>query len=72
MRKKKGRVEIRPAHGQSGHFVIEVNGVELGYVNRHKHWRRFVFSPLNDTLFDGKCLRQIADFCDELSRAAEP
>ena len=38
----------------------------LGYVKWFGNWRKYCFYPLN-SLFDGHCLRQIAQFCDEAS-----
>ncbi len=33
----------------------------LGYVKWYSPWRKYVFSPISNTLFDEKCLREIAE-----------
>lgn len=38
---------------------------ELGVVSWWSHWRRYVFLPEADVLFDAGCLRELARFCDE-------
>ena len=40
----------------------------LGYVKWWTSWRQYCFFPLN-SLFDPKCLRQIAQFCEEATAA---
>ena len=34
----------------------------LGYVFWHAPWRKYVFAPAADTIFEQDCLRDIADF----------
>lgn len=41
----------------------------IGYVKWWGNWRKYVFFPLNSTLFDDKCMRQIAQFCEEATTA---
>jgi hypothetical protein len=36
----------------------------LGYIKWFPNWRKYCFFPLN-SLFDDKCLRQVAQFCEE-------
>jgi hypothetical protein len=36
----------------------------LGYIKWYPNWRKYCFFPLN-SLFDDKCLRQVAQFCEE-------
>lgn len=40
---------------------------KLGTVAWYSQWRRYVFSSTNGvhTIFDSKCLQEIADFLDE-------
>lgn len=38
--------------------------VQLGEVKWFGKWRCYAFFPLNDTLFEKTCLRQIATFCE--------
>lgn len=39
------------------------SGALLGYVKYFVQWRQYVMFPLN-AVFDKKCLREIADFCE--------
>ena len=41
---------------------------ELGTISWWSHWRRYVFSPKCDVLFDAGCLREIAAFCEQQMR----
>jgi hypothetical protein len=45
----------------------------LGHVMWWTRWRRYVFVPVadpaTDTLHDAKCLRELADFLDEQTKA---
>ncbi len=38
----------------------------LGYVKWWTQWRQYVFFPLN-SLFDKNCLREVAQFCEEVT-----
>ena len=37
----------------------------LGEIRWYSHWRRYVFFPLPDTVFDSSCLKEITDFIDQ-------
>jgi hypothetical protein len=37
----------------------------IGAVAWHSPWRRYVFKPRGNTLFDASCLTLIASFCGE-------
>jgi len=39
------------------------SGQRLGGVGWHSPWRRYVFWPLEGTLYDAECLHDIATFC---------
>jgi hypothetical protein len=41
-------------------------GDELGTVQWGPMWRRYAFFPKGQTLFDARCLRDLAAFCDRL------
>jgi hypothetical protein len=44
-------------------YVIESrNGVKLGAVKWHGQWRKYVFCPSPNTLFDEKCMVEIGLF----------
>lgn len=38
--------------------------VELGEVKWLGKWRCYCFFPLNDTLYEKQCLRDLANFCE--------
>jgi hypothetical protein len=40
----------------------------LGSVNWFGRWRCYVFNPWPGTVFEQKCLREIAEFCDRLTK----
>lgn len=39
-------------------------GSVLGSVKFYGAWRKYVFFPREETLYDANCLRAIADFCE--------
>ncbi len=41
-------------------FVCNKSNEELGQIRFYPQWRRFVFYPKADTLFDSSCLEDIA------------
>jgi hypothetical protein len=43
----------------------------LGRIKFYGAWRKYIFQPLTNTLtlFDAKCLREIADFCEQQTEA---
>lgn len=50
--------------------LYEVRGVDaarrlLGHVQWYSPWRRYVFKPEPDMIFDTSCLNHIAEFCFE-------
>jgi hypothetical protein len=46
-------------------IVSKTGRISLGTVRFHPAWRRFVFCPNGDTLYDSMCMYRIASFCDE-------
>jgi hypothetical protein len=45
--------------------VLSVMGsYELGVVSFHPAWRKYVFWPEKNTIFDPECLRELAQFVD--------
>ena len=38
----------------------------LGQIKWWSHWRRYIFLPSNNTLFDASCLNEISGKIDEL------
>ena len=58
--------------------VYSAHGGELlGFVYWYCAWRRYVFNPVAQTVYDAACLRAAADFCEQATadrkaaRAAE-
>jgi len=49
--------------------VLSTAGSSLGVVKWYGAWRCYAFFPARDTLYEQKCLRSIADFCE--ARTAE-
>lgn len=40
------------------------SGTDLGFVHWHGAFRCYAFYPSPDTVYERKCLRAIADFCE--------
>lgn len=63
--------ELQP-HPERKTRVWEVTAIAsdaiLGRVHFYGAWRKFVFSPAINTLFDPGCLRDIAEFAEEASK----
>ena len=45
--------------------IADQTGIPLGKISCWAHWRKYVFSPNNATLFDTKCLMEIVTFIDK-------
>jgi hypothetical protein len=45
--------------------VLNLGQTKLGYISWLGRWRRYVFHPDEDMIFDSACLKQIAEFLDE-------
>lgn len=57
-------VEIDPAPKTKRWSVVNKNTMEtLGTVSWFGRWRRYAFTPMENTVFEQDCLRDIADFC---------
>ncbi len=41
---------------------------ELGYVKWFAPWKTYSFEPHSGTVFEKRCLRDIAQFCEELTK----
>lgn len=42
--------------------------LELGEISWFARWRKYTFRPKNDTVFEEKCLRDIAQFCQDQTK----
>lgn len=40
-------------------------GYRIGWIKWHGPWRKYVFEPMTNTIWEEDCLRFIADFCQE-------
>ena len=38
----------------------------LGRIYYHNHWRRYIFEPKAEKIFDSKCLKDITKYIDDL------
>lgn len=60
------RVELEPivpgAKTTSSIVFAREGGARLGRVSWYSPWRRYVFAPEADTIFEEDCLRDIATF----------
>ena len=39
----------------------------LGYIEFYERWKQFVISFIDNTIFNNQCLRDIAEFLDQLN-----
>lgn len=63
--------EGRVSNGAKTHkfsVTSSYNQSLLGYVKYFAHWRQYTFFPLN-CIMNKDCLREVADFCVELTTA---
>jgi hypothetical protein len=49
-------------------FVRSTDGTELGNISWNSGWRKYWFNPFENTGYEEICLRNIADFCEKLSK----
>ena len=47
--------------------IANVSSVILGEISWHAPWRRYVFKPNRTTLYDWKCMNEIAEFLVKLT-----
>lgn len=65
--KDKGRVS-KKAVTHVYEVTSRTNGSLIGFVKWFANWRQYTFLPVN-CIMEKTCLRDIADFCDELTQA---
>ncbi len=46
----------------------KARGYQLGRIAWFGRWRKYAFNPFLQTVFEEKCLRDIADFCERQTR----
>ena len=44
------------------------NKIILGYIKWHGAWRKYTFHPESNTLFDNKCMIELARICEEKTK----
>lgn len=45
------------------------DGAQIGRVQWYGPWRKYCFMPMANTVFEQLCLREIAAFCEEQTKA---
>lgn len=61
------RIVTDSKHKTPSVFIYSLNApVYLGHIKFYGSWRKFVFYPACDTLFDSKCLTEIIGVINEL------
>lgn len=50
------------------YWIFNSGGGAVGKVKWYAQWRRYVFAPDRDTLFDSSCLNDISLFVDTITR----
>jgi len=48
--------------------VSNKSGILLGSIRFYPAWRKYVFEPVGDTVFDAGCLNEIISFMQERQR----
>lgn len=48
--------------------IAHEGNADLGTVKWFGRWRRYAFFPAPATVFEKDCLRDLADFCDEITK----
>jgi hypothetical protein len=49
--------------------VVTSEGTIIGRISWYAPWRKYCFSPREDTVYEQVCLREIADFCERETKA---
>lgn len=66
-------IEIIPFEKKGKTMVYLVRSLKnddvLGQIKWYNGWRRYVFMPIDDVIFDSLCLGKIKDFIDNLMNA---
>lgn len=62
------KFEISESKEKTSVYAVKSSqdNIILGEISWFNHWRRYVFFPLENTLFDSSCLSEIKDFIDSL------
>jgi hypothetical protein len=58
-----------PRHWTTKRYVVQAQGgLPLGVIKWYGAWRKYVFFPDYDTLFDTNCLLEIAAHCEQVTK----
>ena len=73
MSKEKLKLKYKYIHFQrdkqrQGEWVFRNNEELLGFVSYYKQWNQYVAEFLEDRVFNNQCLKDIADFLEQLNR----
>lgn len=58
---KSGKTEVHMVHSKQGNLM-------LGMIKWEGPWRGYAFFPFDNTLYEQRCLRDIAGFIETLNR----
>ena len=68
-------IEIVPFEKKPKTMVYVIRSLKnddvLGQIKWYNGWRRYVFMPIDDVVFDSLCLGKIKDFIDNLMKERE-
>jgi hypothetical protein len=64
------RESSQPPERVTKRWAIVANDgeVELGEVKWFGRWRCYAYFPLNETIYEKQCLRDIAQFCEDQTK----
>jgi hypothetical protein len=48
--------------------VNKHDDIQLGWIGWHTGWCKYAFYPRVETVFEQVCLRDIADFCEQMTK----
>lgn len=60
-----GKTERWVVYSRTENNGVEVRGAPLGWVCWYARWRKYTFQPIEGTVFEQDCLRDIASFLIE-------
>lgn len=49
-------------------WLVSAGAIQLGWVKWFGQWRGYAFFPSAETMYEQVCLRQIAFFCEKLTK----
>ncbi len=63
-------LEVAPGGRKTKRFRVDSKegGYEISYVYFYPKWRKYVFEPLPDTVYEEVCMREIAQFIEDQTK----